>query len=389
MLDPADRHKTAFVTRDGLFEFLVMPFGLTSAPATFQRLMDTVLSNLSWSKVMVYLNDIIVYSKTWAEHLATLDDVLRRLRAAGLKASPNKCAFGQVRMQYLGHIVTREGILPDTDNVKAIMQCQPPRNLTELRSVNGMVQYYGKYVPHLAELAAPFYRLYRKGVQFMWSPDCQDSFEKIKHMLSSPPVLRRPDPSLPYILQTDWSPTAIGAILAQEDAVGEEHPIAYASKILKGPELKYSATEGECYAVVSFVEHFRPYLHGVPFTLEMDHWSLKWLMTSSQQNGRLARWALKLQEYDFKIRHKRGSQNGNADALSRPPTAVADPDEQHVMALFAVDTLPVDVDSDGGRVGYASDTSASARAEEGSDSGPSVLEEHLVRYVRGQMKQTS
>ena len=129
VVDPEDRHKTAFMTRDGLFEFLVMPFGLTSAPATFQRLMDRVLSDLLWSKVMVYLDDIIIYSETWQEHLATLDEVLRRLRAAGLKASPSKCEFGKTSIQYLGHIVNREGILPDRDNVKAIMDCKPPRNL--------------------------------------------------------------------------------------------------------------------------------------------------------------------------------------------------------------------------------------------------------------------
>jgi len=142
--------------------------------------------------------------------------------------------------------------------------------------------------------------------------------------------------------------------LAQEDVHGEQHPIAYASKIFKGPELKYSATEGECFAVVSFMEHFRPYLCGVPFTLEMDHWSLKWLMTSTQQNGRLARWALKLQEYDFTIRHKKGSQNGNADVLSRPPIACAE--EQPRMAILAdVDTQPLQFnsDSDGDRVTYA------------------------------------
>ena len=297
VVDPEDRHKTAFMTRDGLYEF--MPFGLTSAPATFQRLMDRVLSDLLWHKVMVYLDDIIIYSETWQQHLTTIDDVLRRLRAAGLKASPGKCEFGQTSMQYLGHIVTREGILPDEDNVKAIMDCKAPETLTELRSFYGMVQYYGNYIPHLAEIAVPLFKLYKKGVEFTWTTDCQEAFETIKQSLVSPPVLRRPDPTLPYILQTDWSPTVIGAILAQEDSQGEEHPIAFASKLLKGPELRYSATEGECFAVVSFVEHFRPYLCGVPFTLEVDHWSLKWLMTNAQQNGKLARWALKLQKYDL------------------------------------------------------------------------------------------
>jgi len=162
VVDPEDRHKTAFMTRDGLFEFLVMPFGLTSAPATFQRLMDRVLSDLLWHKVMVYLDDIIIYSETWQEHLATLDEVWRQLTAAGLKASPRKCEFGRTSMQYLGHIVNREDILPDRDHVKAIMDCKPPRSLTGLRSFVGMVQYYGNYIPHLAQIAAPLFRLYKK-----------------------------------------------------------------------------------------------------------------------------------------------------------------------------------------------------------------------------------
>ena len=287
---------------------------------------------------MVYLDDIVVYSSTWAEHLASLDSVLRRLKAAGLQASPGKCEFGKTEMTYLGHIVTRDGILPDRGNVQSIMDCPAPKALTELRSFIGMVQHYGNYIPHLAHMAAPLYRLYKKGVQFVWSPACQQAFEDIKAMLISPPVLRRADPSLPYILQTDWSPTGIGAILAQEDADGEEHPIAFASRLLRGPELNYSATEGECYSVICFVEHFRPYLWGVPFTLEVDHWCLKWLMTSMQQNSRLARWALKLQEYDFKIRHRKGSANSNADAMSRPPVTGNVSDS--VVMVLSADTLP-------------------------------------------------
>lgn len=151
-------------------------------------------------------------------------------------------ASASLAAQYLGHTVSREGTLSDPDNVKAIMQCATPKSLTELRSFNGMVQYYGNYMLHWAQIAAPLHRLYRNGVQFTWSSDCQQASEEIKGMLVSPAVLRRADPELPYILQMDWSPTANGAILAQEDASGEKHPVAYASKMVKGPELKYSAT---------------------------------------------------------------------------------------------------------------------------------------------------
>ena len=163
MVDPADRHKTAFKTKDGLFEFLVMPFGLTAAPATFQRLMDRVLGDLLWNGAMVYLDDIIVYSNTWEEHVSLLDEVFRRLRAAGLKASPGKCEFAQTSMQYLGHLVTREGVLPDRSNIKAILDCPAPKTRTQVRSFVGMVQYYGDYVELLAELAAPPVRAIQEG----------------------------------------------------------------------------------------------------------------------------------------------------------------------------------------------------------------------------------
>ena len=207
---PEDRHKTAFRTRDGLYDFLVMPFGITSAPATFQRCMDTVISDLLWKKVMVYLDDIIIYSETWQEHLATLAEVLRRLRSAGLKASAGKCAFGQTSMQYLRHIVTQDGVLPDESNITAIMNCRPPATLTKLRSFVGMVQY----IPHLAHIAQPLFELYKKDVDFVWTEACQEAFETVKEKLTSPPVLRRSDQVLPYILQIDWSPTATGAVLA-------------------------------------------------------------------------------------------------------------------------------------------------------------------------------
>ena len=350
VIDPADRHKTAFHTRDGLYEFIVMPFGLTSAPATFQRCMDMVLCDLLWDRVLVYLDDIIIYSETWQEQMATIDEVLRRLRAAGLKASAGKCEFGQTSMQYLGHLVTREGVLPDESNIKAIMDCKPPDNLKQLRSFMGMLQYYANYIPSLASIAAPLFRLYKKDKVFSWHDVCQTAFDDIKARLTTPPVLRRANTALPYILQTDWSQNAIGAVLAQEDSAGHEHPISYASKILKGPELNYSA------AVVSFVEHFRPYLYGSPFTLEMDHWALKWLMTGQHKNGSRARWALKLQEYDFVIRHRRGTQNANLDALSRPPIATVP--EPRLRTLAVVQTLPLDFDcdSDGQRITYGSDS---------------------------------
>ena len=360
VVEPSDRSKTAFITRDGLYEFLVMPFGLTSAPATFQRLMNTVLRGLLWEKVMVYLDDIIIYTKTWREHMATLDEVFRRLRAANLKASPAKCAIGQTEIQYLGHLVTRAGILPDSSNVQAVQDAQAPRTVRDVRSFLGMANYYSQFVEGFSEIAKPLYKLTKKDEAFEWTEACQDAFETLKEALVSAPVLRRPDLSRPYVLQTDWSPIAIGAVLAQIDEDGQEHPIAYGSRILRGPELKYAAVEGECFAVVHFVEHFRPYLYGSDFTVFMDHWALMWLMTTTHKNARLARWALKLQEYDFKVQHRKGSQNANADAMSRPP--IAQP-----AGTIQVNTLT--------RYPSAADDTQIIYAEGGESSGPSVPEE--------------
>lgn len=247
VVDPADRQKTAFITRDGLFEFIVMPFGLTAAPATFQRLMDTVLKGLLWKNVMVYLDDIIIYSKSWRDHVQALDDVFRRLRAANLKASASKCALGQTEMQYLGHLVTRDGILPDASNVQAVMDAAAPKTVRDVRSFLGMANYYSQFVEGFAAIARPLYQLTKKDTSFQWTDDCEDSFQALREALVSAPVLRRPDSALPYVL------------------------------------------------------------HGAHFTVQMDHWALKWLMSNEHRNGRLARWALKMQEYNFDVLHRKGA----------------------------------------------------------------------------------
>jgi len=373
VVDPVDRQKTAFITRDGLFEFIVMPFGLTAAPATFQRLMDTVLKGLLWKNVMVYLDDIIIYSKSWRDHVQALDDVFRRLRAANLKASASKCALGQTEMQYLGDLVTRDGILPDASNVQAVMDAAAPKTVRDVRSFLGMANYYSQFVEGFAAIARPLYRLTKKDTPFQWTDDCEDSFQALREALVSAPVLRRPDSALPYILQTDWSPVAIGAVLTQIGADKEEHPVAFASRVLRGPELKYAATEGECFAVVHFIEHFRPYLHGAHFTVQMDHWALKWLMSNEHRNGRLARWALKMQEYNFDVLHRKGALNANADAMSRPPIAQAEDPEDDGRVVVVHTFLRAHSGESTQRITYE---------EGGEGSGPSVDAEMVCEICK-------
>ena len=247
-----------------------------------------------------------------------------RSRAASLKASASKCALGQTGMQYLGHLVTRDGVLPDASNVQAVMDAAAPKTVRDVRSSLGMASYYSQFVEGFAAIARPLYRLTKKDTPFQWTDDCEDSFQALREALVSAPVLRRPDSPPPYILQTDWSPVANGAVLTQIGADKEEHPVAFASRVLRGPELKYAATEGESFAVVHFIKHFTPYLHGAHFTVQMDYWALKWLMSNEHRNERLARWALKMQEYNSDVLHRKGALNANADAMSRPPIAQAE-----------------------------------------------------------------
>lgn len=207
-----------------------MPFGLTSAPATFQRLMNTVFSSMLWHNVMVYLDDIVVYTDTWQDHLAALDEVFLRLRSAGLKASPSKCEIAQEQLLCPRHIILREGTSPDPANIKVIVEAQPPASVTQVRSFIGITIYYGDYVEWYAALAKPLYDMLKKNAAFTWSVECDAAFQQLKGRLTSPPVLRRPDTSLPYILHTVWSPAAIGAVLSQNGEDQQEHPLPMAAE---------------------------------------------------------------------------------------------------------------------------------------------------------------
>ena len=364
VVEPSDRYKTAFCTRNGLSEFLVMPFGLTSAPATFQRLMDSVLHDLLWKTVMVYLTDIVILTKTWEEHLAVLNNVLQRLRAAGLKASLGKCAFGQEELLYLGHLVTKEGILPDPANILPNMNALPPLNITAVQSFLGMTKYYADFIQWHAAIAAPLYALTRQVTTFEWTEQQQAAFDALKGALTAPPVLRRPDPTQPYLLHTDWSPIAIGAVLSQiglEDE--EEHPITCDSRLLHGSELNYPATEGECLAVVHFVENWRASLRGSKFEFEVDHYALKWLM-NSVHTGKLARWSIKLAGYDFTVKHRPGKLHGSADAMSRAPIAT---EAVAFIATALKRSAPTADSEDDYHITYADFDDISSDATEASD----------------------
>ena len=312
------QEKTAFSTPEGLFEFKVLPFGLCNAPATFQRLMDLVLSGLQWSACLVYMDDIIVYGSTFSAHLHNLAAVFARLRQAGLKLQPQKCFLLQKEVNYLGHVVSEQGVSPDPLKTEKVAKWPTPKSVQEVQQFLGLAGYYRRFIKHFAAIARPLHRLTEKNHKFSWTKECQESFEKLRLLLTSSPTLAFPNFSHPFILDTDASDFGLGGVLSQ-NIHGEERPIAYASRALSKPERNYCTTRKELLAMVSMIKHFRPYLLGRQFVLRTDHNCLIWLQKFREPEGQLARWMEILQEYTFEVVHRRGKLHDNADALSRHP----------------------------------------------------------------------
>ncbi|UYV74293.1 hypothetical protein LAZ67_11002900, partial [Cordylochernes scorpioides] len=333
-VDEKDREKTAFITPDGLYEFQVMPFGLCNAPATFERMIDSVLGSLKWNMCLCYLDDIVVYAPTFEEHLRRLQLVLSCIQKAGLSLNHKKCLFGSRRIKILGHLVDANGIHPDPDKVEAVSKFPRPRNISELKSFLGLCSYYRRFIENFADKARSLHDLLKTEKQFYWDAAQEKAFEVLKTALISEPVLGHFDESADTHLHTDASGHGIGAVLLQIQG-GKERPIAYASRSLTKAENNYSTTEKECLAVVWSISKFRPYLFGRPFTVVTDHHSLCWLVGQKDPSGRLARWALKLQEFDVTVIYKSGRKHKDADCLSRSPLENNPPSA--VMSLTNVD----------------------------------------------------
>ena len=314
----ADRPKTAFSTGSGAWQWTVMPFGLCNAPATFERLMESVLAGMHWRTLLVYLDDIIVFGKTFEEELQRLAEVFRRMRRANLKLSPKKCLLFRSEVPFLGHIVSRDGVRTDTAKTAAVAEWPVPANVTELRSFLGFCTYYRRFVRDFSKLAAPLYALTKTGVAFQWTRACHTAFENLKAVLTNAPVLQYPDPSKPFILDTDASSVGVGAVLSQA-CDGVEHVVAYFSRTLSPAERNYCVTRRELLAVVTAVRHFHSYLYGSQFTIRSDHASLQWLQNLKDPEGQLARWLARLGQYSYRIVHRPGERHTNADAMSRRP----------------------------------------------------------------------
>ena len=327
---PTSIPKTAFVTPQGSFEFRVMPFGLTNAPSVFQRLMERVLKDLnpedSPDFVSVYINDVLVFSRTLDEHLQHLKLVISRLQNAGLKLKPSKCYFIRKEVEYLGHLVTPKGLKTNPRLVSAVKEFPVPHNLRETRQFLGLCSYYRRFIPSFAKIAQPLHNLTKKNTQFEWSEKCEEAFTTLKERLSSAPVLSYPSFEKDFVLETDASIEGVGAVLSQRQDDEQLHPIAFASRSLSPAERNYSITELETLAVVWALSHFHSYLYGHSVVVRTDHSAVRAVLESPNPSAKHAQWWTKV--YGSGIRNLRivyrpGRANANADALSRSPLSPA------------------------------------------------------------------
>lgn len=318
LMDEEDKEKTAFSTPYGHFEFNKMPFGLTNGPATFQRMMNHTLSGLHGIECLVYLDDIVVYGKSLEEHNLRLRHVFERLRKNNLKVKISKCQFLKEEILFLGHKINRNGLSPDPTKVEAVLNFPPPSSIKKLQSFLGLANYYRKFIDNFAHIAEPLNKLLRSDEKYRWTTECQNAFEKLKLALTTPPVLIYPDYSKEFILTTDASNFAIGAVLSQ-GIVGQDQPIAYVSRSLDSTERKYATIEKEMLAIVYAVKYFRCYLQNRKFTIYTDHKPLTGALRAHDTTSRLTNLLNRLVDFDYIIKYKPGRLNLNADALSRLP----------------------------------------------------------------------
>lgn len=314
-LEESSREKTAFSTDRGHYEFLRMPFGLKNAPATFQRVMNRAFRGLIGRICFVFMDDIIVFGQTLEEHNQNLIEVLDRLRQFNLKLEPDKCEYLKPELQYLGHIITENGVKPNPEKIKAVQDFPEPKTPKQIKQFLGLAGYYRKFVKGFSKIARPLNLLLVKNTPFEFGPRQRESFQKLKEALCNEPILLQfPNFGNQFTLTTDASNEAIGAILSQDDK-----PVSYASRTLNSAERNYSTTEKELLAIVWAVKHYRSYLYGRKFNIITDHKPLEWLYKNKDPSSRLMRWRIALEEYDYIIKYKKGACNQNADALSRNP----------------------------------------------------------------------
>ncbi|XP_049824794.1 uncharacterized protein LOC126265925 [Aethina tumida] len=309
-LEEESKQYTAFVAQGhGAYEFNVLSFGLCNAPATFQQLADKVFEGMKWKDVLIYLDDIVVFSRTLEEHLQKLEKVFQRLRKAGLTLKPSKCSYAKEEVELLGYIVSREGILPDPAKLQAIREFPRPNNVKGIQSFLGLCNFYRKFIHNFATTARPLHELTKKDGKFNWLEEHEHAFQTLKKKLLSAPVLQHFNPNEGTELHVDASKLGIGAVLLQKGEDQNQHPIAYISRSLSKAEKNYTITELEGLAAIWALGYLRHLIYGRPVKIVSDHHALCWIRSLKDPTGRLARWSLKLSEYDYTIVHKSGAKH--------------------------------------------------------------------------------
>lgn len=323
-----DRPKTAFRTHEGLKQYKRMPFGIHKGPAVFQRLMDKILAQHKWNCALAYIDDVIVYSDTFEEHVKHLEAVLGRVALSGLTLSIKKSHVAYQKMEALGHTISDLGIGTKPKNVEAITKFPRPKNVAELRRFLGKAGHYRKYIKQYSVICSPLTDLTSKKKGWSWTAECEEAFRFIKDAMTTAPILAHPDQTKPYIMYTDASKEGIGVILQQKQDDGTEHPVIYLSRKLSKAEKNYSATELEGLAVVWGYKKLHAYLEGANVTVVTDHSALRWLFEHDGTNQRLSRWIMYLQPFRpmMNIVYRQGRVHEDVDALSRAP--VGEPESE-------------------------------------------------------------
>ena len=316
-----DEYKTAFRTKFGHYEYLVMPFGLKNAPATFQSFINSVLRPYLEKFVILYLDDILVYSENLEDHHKHVRMVLQKLIDNNLYAKLQKCEFDKSKVEFLGYILSGDGVETDPKKIKSVTEWPTPTCVKDVQRFVGLCNYYRRFVKNFALIAKPLHNLTKKNIKFKWDNDCEQAFQKLKQCLSCSPILMHPNPQKPYILECDASNYAIGSILSQYDEDHKLHPVAYFSRSLSNTEINYSITEKELLAIKDSFSTWRHLLLGArhKITVYTDHRNLLYTLGGKIGNQRQHRWHLFFQEYDFNLIYRQGRKNGKPDSLSRRP----------------------------------------------------------------------
>ena len=349
-LDEESKKFVTVNTHKGLFTYKVLPFGVSSSPAIFQRTIEGVLQGIP--HVAIFLDDILLTGRNDREHLHTLKVVLQRLQDAGLRLKRSKCTFMASEVVFLGHKVDSMGLHPISDKVRAIENAPPPSNVTELEVYLGLLNYYNKFLPNLSTVLAPVHKLMCKDTEWRWRAEQQAAFEESKRLLQSAEVLVHYDPTKEIILSCDASPYGVGAVLSHKMPNGAERPIRFMSRTLSKAERNYSQLDKKGLAVIFGVQRFHKYIYGRRFTIVTDHKPLLSLFNElkavpQMASPRIQRWAVTLRAYEYEIHYRPGKDHGNADALSRlplPEVQKAEGPEERVLMLENSDITLVSAD---------------------------------------------